>query len=333
MWPAILGTVLSGIMGSRSADRAADAQGRSSAAQLQLGRDQLAQNRDIYDQTLGVSQNVARRQIRAANNTAQDQRGIARNSFNALAGIAGDLRGRQMGIARNVRDAQIQQYQPYADSGLAANAAYQYELGLGARPEGYGGLQETPGYQFMREQAGQMIDGSAASSGNLFSGATLRELSRVGTGMANQYNDQFLNRLEGTRNMGLGAAGGIAAAQAGYGQAAGNAQNTYGNMMYGARDQMGTNIYNAAGVRGQNIQNALGGIGVGQQGAAATFTGGAANSYNFMGNALGNQGDARAAGFMGQNNAWQGAINNGIGLWNYYNQPVGITGSGPMGGR
>jgi len=297
-----------------------------------------------------------------------------------------------MGLAGNTRDQQIGQFQPYADSGGLATAAMNYELGLAGRPEGYSGFNETPGYEFMRDEATRAVDGSAAARGGLFSGATLAELNRVGTGLADQEYDQYVNRLEGTRGMGMSAAGSIADAWGNYGANALNIQNTYGqtaqnvnnqfglnrqniingygnaaqginsqfganrqniidqygNTVQGINDQFGSNrqniignytnmqnanvntygqnMYNAAGVQGSNIQNAWGGVGAAEQNAAATYSTGATNAYQFQGNALANQGDAAAAQTMGVTNAISGGIQDGYALYNYYNPRTGSGG-------
>lgn len=123
----------------------------------------------------------------------------------------------------------------------------------------YQGFQATPGYDWQLQQGQNAIDNSAASSGNLFSGATQRSQMRYVQGMANQEYNNFLNRLTG------GAASGQAAA--------GNQANAGANYASGA------------------------------------------------GTALANMGNAGAAGAIGVGNALQTGLSNGVGLWNYQNQP------------
>lgn len=129
-----------------------------------------------------------------------------------------------------------------------------------ANPEGatpYGGYQETDWYNFQLDQGIRGIDQSKASSGNLFSGNTLKAAQTYGQGLASADYSNYLNRL------GAMASGGQAAA--------GNQAN-----------------------------------------AGANYAAGAGNAYANIGN-------AGAAGAIGTGNALMGGINNAIGLWNYQN--------------
>lgn len=127
-----------------------------------------------------------------------------------------------------------------------------------ANPTGgteYQGFQETPGYQFQLEQGLNAIDNSAASRGNIFSGATLKRSQEYGQGLANQEYNNYLTRLAGMTDTGVNVAG---------------------------------------------MQNVSG-----------------ANAAAGMSSALGNYGNASAAGAIGGANALLGGINTGLGIWNY----------------
>lgn len=121
----------------------------------------------------------------------------------------------------------------------------------------YRGFRATPGYQFRVDQGNDSINALAGAQGGLFSGKTLESLARFNQGIASEEYGNYMNRLAGMTDMGMGAAGN---------------QATAGN------------VY-AAGA----------------------------------GNALAARGNASAAGAIGVGNAIGGAINNGIGIWQYQN--------------
>jgi len=143
-----------------------------------------------------------------------------------------------------------------ADEYAAANPTGGYE---------YQGFQETPGYQFAFDEGQRAIDTSAAASGNLFSGGTLKAQQRFGTGLANQEYNNYLNRLTGGAASGQAAAANQANAGANYGIQAGNAYANLGNAQaagaIGVGNALNTGINNAFGVwnyqQGQKGQNAL----------------------------------------------------------------------------
>jgi len=209
---------------------------------------------DTRSDAAGANRDFRNTGMNLAWDTRLDSANANRDMRDTGMGLARGVRGRSMGLAGNTRDQQIGQFQPYADSGGLANAAMNYELGLAGRPEGYSGFNETPGYEFMRDEATRAVDGSAAARGGLFSGATLAELNRVGTGLADQEYDQFLNRMEGTRGMGMSAAGSIADAWGNYGANALNIQNTYGQTAQGINNQFGANRQNNIDRYGNTVQ-------------------------------------------------------------------------------
>ena len=97
-------------------------------------------------------------QASAANNAADAQQ---------------DSSAAQLALQEDVYNQQTALFDPYYQSGLTANNALNYEMGLGAKPQGYGGFQASPGYQFSLDQAVAAIDGSASPHGTLVSCATL----------------------------------------------------------------------------------------------------------------------------------------------------------------
>ena len=87
------------------------------------------------------------------------------------------------------------------------------------REAGLGGLQgvqdllrdpssitETPGYQFQLQQGQEAITGRAAAGGTLQSGATLKDLTKFGQGLASSTYQQQINNQMGLANLGASSA-------------------------------------------------------------------------------------------------------------------------------
>ena len=158
-----------------------------------------------------------------------------------------DASNAQLALQQQIYDDQSARFDPFYQAGVSALGQYQNAL---ARPQpSYKpfNYQSSPGYQFALDQGQSAIDGSAASSGGLFSGATLQAQTEYATGMASQdYNNQFnnyqveyanqqneynnyMNRLGGLANSGQGAAGMQATAGSNYAAGASNALGNIGN--------------------------------------------------------------------------------------------------------
>ena len=121
--------------------------------------------------------------------------------------------------------------------------------------QAYGGFTATPGYQFRFDQGTDAVNALAGARGGLVSGRTMQDLTKFGQGIASEEHGNYMNRLAGLTDMGMGAAGN---------------QATAGN----------------------------------------AFASGASN-------ALAAKGNAAAAGAVGVGNAINGAINNGLSIWQY----------------
>jgi hypothetical protein len=177
-------------------------------------------------------------------------------------------------------DAQLQMFQqgredlaPFRASGLRGLAGVEANIGPS--------FQESPGYQFAVGEGINAIDRGASARGMLNSGARLRELSRYGTGMANQEYGNYQNRLAALAGLGQTATGqGVAAGQ--------NAASGIGN----------------AAMQGGAAQG------------NAYMQGGTA-----AGNAILQGGQAAAQGITGGTNAMFGGLNAGLGMYSAFNQP------------
>ncbi len=169
--------------------------------------------------------------------------------------------------AQTKYQAQLKAAQTAADVARAKDPLY----GSLMQDFGLKDFQKDPGYQFRLDEQNRGINSKAAAKGGLYSGATLKALSRFGQDYAS---------------------------------------NEFGN------------AWNRDNINDTNKFNRLSGIaGTGQQAATTMGTQGL-QSASYQGNAMMAGGDARASGYMGQNNALQsgiGSIYGGIKQYNSQN--------------
>lgn len=168
----------------------------------------------------------------------------AKSANKALAKGQGELKSGYQDVASL--------YQPYTSTGTGAQGTLAALAGLsgkGAQDAAFGSFQTSPGYQFRLDQGTQAIDRSAASRGNLGSGATLKALSDYGQGMASQEYQNWLATLAGLANQGLSATGAQAGARTGL------AQGLAGNYQ-----QQGENTANAGLAGGSALTSLAGSI-------------------------------------------------------------------------
>ncbi len=131
-------------------------------------------------------------------------------------------------------------YQPFLQNGTAATNQLANLNGLNGTAAAQAATQNwqnTPGYQFALGQGLNAIDAGAAQRGMLSSGNNLQAEQQYGTGLANQYYNQYLGNLQNQVGTGLtGAAGvgqGITGAANTYAQMKGNQGNNYNQMLGG----------------------------------------------------------------------------------------------------
>jgi hypothetical protein len=144
-------------------------------------------------------------------------------------------------------DRGIINFQPWVDSGKAANGMYSNALGLNGaagNEAATGAFQAGPGYQFAVDQSLQAALRGASAGGNIASGNTLAALQDRGNGLADQEFGSWLDRLNGQSQVGLGAAG---QQQQGYNNSAGLIQDSNGT-------RLGIESGVLQGIMGQNNQ-------------------------------------------------------------------------------
>ena len=204
--------------------------------------------------------------------------GLAQASAaNKAANAQQDAAQQQMAFNQQVYNDQRTAFQPYQQAGTNALGAYNYLLGLGPKPTGYAGFQNSPGYQFQFDQGQKAIDGSAAARGGVFSGNTIKAQQQFGTGLAQQDFYNYLGQLSGIAGMGTNAAGMTATAGGNFGASQGNALASIGNAQaagaIGVGNAINSGIGNALGT--YNYMNMAGmGNGIPMQPGQNTMFGG-----------------------------------------------------------
>lgn len=239
------GSIASGIMGSKSADKAAQAQVQSADAAAQVQREALAQQQSQYDTS-------------RADTLAQY--GQQRED---ILGQYKQSREDTLGFYNTGRE----DLAPYRGVGSNALLALSDQLGI-ARPAGSEGtntgnpqFREDPGYKFAFDEGMRAVD--ARFPGMSKSGAKAKALTQFGQGTADQQYGNWLARLSGLASVGQTATGQSASL-------AGNASNT----LAGASP---TNALNAA-----SPTNALNSLGQANSAAIGNY---ASNTGNLLQNA------------------------------------------------
>ena len=142
--------------------------------------------------------------------------------------------------ANNLQSMEFNQIQANEAPGMAAgnNALSQLEAGAGQQQWNASDFQEDPGYQFDLAQGQQAIQRSAAASGQLMSGGTLKALSNYSQNQAsNEYQNAY-NRFTQNQTNTFNRLSTIA----GLGQSASAQTNSAG---MNSANQMGANTIGA----------------------------------------------------------------------------------------
>lgn len=141
----------------------------------------------------------------------------------------------------------------FLPTGGAANNALAGVFGVGGDPnaqrQAIETLFNTPGFQFIRDQALEGVTSSAAANNKLNSGATLKALQDRSAGVAGQFLPFFTNALRDLANRGLAAGSTIASAGSAIGPQ--NAQ-----IVRDRQNQLGQSVGAITGGVGEIAQNA-----------------------------------------------------------------------------
>lgn len=140
---------------------------------------------------------------------------IASGAMNA--GAASDAAKAQVdaanasaGVQRDIYNQTRSDLAPFLQSGQGALAQLSKLLGIGGTggPNNealMGALEQYPGYQFSLQQGLKAVNQSGAARGLLNSGATIRNATQFGQGLAQSTLGDYLSRLGGLANLGESA--------------------------------------------------------------------------------------------------------------------------------
>jgi len=162
--------------------------------------------------------------------------------------------------------------QPYISSGDTAETALN---GLGgdqaATQKAFNSYLNSTGYQFNLGQGLDAVTQSKAASGLLGSGSTLKALDQYGTGLADQYGQQYVGNLQNEVATGQNAVNGLTGAGQNYANAVSSNNNNAASTSASAGLSAASGVNSAIG----NALNAYGGV-RGQ----SSFGGGATSGAN-----------------------------------------------------
>lgn len=271
-----LGSAIAGIVGgvasSRSADKAADAQVEAARQQTELEKyiyeDTVDRFAPYYDGGLDFN-NILRYELlggdtpviggTAAPITTKTRTDMARTPGNVFNNVGDHNQWLVDILNQGTTPGQVtgQTVTDYYVGDNVFSSLEEAQAYANANPVGgfeYKGFEATPGFKFALDQGQSAIDNSAASRGNVFSGATLKAQQEFGTGLAQQEYGNFLNRLTGQAAQGQAAAGNIATAGSNYASGAGSAIGAAGNAQAAGYIGQGNALTGA-------INNAMGAFG------------------------------------------------------------------------
>lgn len=289
---AIGGALISGVAAKKAADTQAEGAQRAADAQTQASRESLQLQREIYDDTtaryapyvtaggagrgaymyeLGLGERpmiggrpaeVETIQIPASPQPVSAASAAPMGWGNALSGAMRQRPGATP--AQPVQQAPQGSTQ-YRVNGKTFTSLEDANAYAAANPVGgtaYRGFKETPGYQFQLDQGLDAVKAMAATRGGFRTPRTAQALMTFGQGLANQEYGNYMNRLAGVTDMGMGAAGNQA--QAGNALAANGGNTIMAGGNAAANGFIGAANAGASGIAGignaftSGIQNGIG---------------------------------------------------------------------------
>jgi hypothetical protein len=216
------------------------------------------------------------------------------------------LGNRQIDLSRNIYRQTKADLKPWVKSGRVAQQVLNYEMGLGKAPM----IGANP-LDIKTVQRPRLGDQEGTRNAYIVDGKRFWNQDKAQQ-YARQNGDpgKRYQGFEASRDFKTGFRGGIDAIDA---SAAASGMGLSGRTIKAA-NKFGTDY--TMGYR-NNYLNSLGQIAASGQNAAAQKGNAGANFGAQAGNALGSIGNAQAAGAIGQANAWNNALGDVYGLWNY----------------
>ena len=130
---------------------------------------------------------------------------------------------------QGVFDAGQAALQPFNTAGRGALSAYNWMLGLGEKPEGFEGFQETDAFKNVLTAGADTIEARHNKNSGIKNGATMTALEEFRMGLASNEVHNFLSRYSNLANMGAQAGSAQAGVGSTFGQAGANTITDIGN--------------------------------------------------------------------------------------------------------
>ncbi|MEO7026508.1 MAG: hypothetical protein ABI056_03045, partial [Caulobacteraceae bacterium] len=209
---------------------------------------------------------------------------ISSNATSTAANDATSAASANNALQQQIYNSNVSLANPYIDRGNAAGNELNGFLGLGGDPAASQAALNTylnsTGYQFDKNEGMSAITGDKAASGLLDSGSTLKALDSFGTGLAQQYGQQYAQNLAGVSGQGQAAVAGLTGAGENYANAVSsnnnNAATVSGNAAIAGANQINGLIGNAFGAFGA----LRGGSSFGGGGSGGGGGGGGGNAFS-----------------------------------------------------
>lgn len=305
------GSLLSGLLGGKSANAAAQRQQQAAQTAVQgVGSAVTGYNNAAGSAATGVQQGAGQA------SQAVQQGSTQANSLLSL-----------------LNTTQQAQLSPYLQAGGAGANALTAALAPGGAlantfaPPSQQSVSSTPEYQFQLQQGLQALQQSAASVGGLQGGGTLKGITQYGQGLASTAYQQAYNNAANTFQLNRNSTLSALSLATGVGNSALGQSN---QVALATGLPQGSNITQAANYTGNSTQNAAEYSGnASLQAAQAGLTG-----AQLSGQYLTNAGNAQAAGILGQSTAYQGALGGVTNAASGYATQAGLYNAGysPFGG-
>lgn len=218
-----------------------------------------------------------------------------------MAGLKRSQTTRNQNISgfEEARDKSLGYFEPSIARGNDAGSAYAYNLGIGNKPAGYTGLQESEGTKYLMNTGRQEIEGGAAGAGGLYSGATLAALEKKRQGIASLDKDNQQAQLMALAGLGQSAGNSAAALRTGAASAIAGERGDYrdtANALDATRTAANTGARNLGTQTVNALLDQYTNRGIGINNAYQTSKYGIGQDYA---NALTNAGDTRAGRMIG----------------------------------
>jgi hypothetical protein len=184
--------------------------------------------------------------------------GITGSNMSDAYGEAGDVQSQSYQDA--LRKLQNQfgqtqaQFNPFIKGGTQAfreQLRLSGALGAQKQQNAFGRFTQSPGQQFLQQQAEKALLRNAAATGNLGGGRTQQALQQQAIGLGQQDFQNYLGNLGGISSMGLNAAGNL-------GQLSGQFGSNMANLTTGLGQSQAGTILGQAQAKQQGMENILG---------------------------------------------------------------------------